>query len=88
MRETCLKFCPMASCLHPVPGHGEVLANGTEAAEKRLRALQVAKSLHLTLTPARGQVEFLLNTARFRHMDKKIVYVIMFYASGTPYKPP
>ncbi|KVZ17109.1 hypothetical protein WL13_10955 [Burkholderia ubonensis] len=33
-----------------------MLANGAEAAEKRLRALRVAKSLHLALTPARGQV--------------------------------
>jgi hypothetical protein len=35
-------------------GQREVLANGPEAGEKRLRAPRVAKPLHLSLTPARG----------------------------------
>jgi hypothetical protein len=44
----------MTGSHRPVPGQGEVLANGPEAGEKRLGAPRVAKSVHLSLTPARG----------------------------------
>ena len=44
----------MTGSRHPVPGQDEVLANGSEAGEKCLRAPRVAKPLYLSLTPARG----------------------------------
>ena len=46
----------MTGRFHPVPWQREVLTNRAEAAEKRLRAPWVPKTLHLTFTPARGLV--------------------------------
>jgi hypothetical protein len=49
--QTRLELCAMAGRLHPVPGQGEVLTDRTKTGEKRLRALRIAKTLHVTLTP-------------------------------------
>lgn len=71
----------MAGGLHLGRGQGEVLTDRTEAGEKRLSTLGIAKALHLALAPARGLVaifravnagrrfhEYMFHSGQFGHL--------------------